>query len=54
MDLCPDEIDVVYVYPWPGELEMVYDLFDAIASDGAILIMYQGPDELYVYQKVEE
>ena len=51
-DLAPDEVDLVYVYPWPGELDMVTDLFDAVSCDGALLAMYQGPEELYLYQKV--
>lgn len=52
MDLSPQDVDVVYVYPWPGELEMIAELFDVVSAEGAILIMYQGPEELYVYQKV--
>lgn len=52
MDLEIDEIDLFYVYPWPGEQELMHDLFDAIAAEGAILIAYYGDKDISVYRKV--
>lgn len=46
-----DEIDVFYVYPWPGEQEMMLELFDLIAADGAILLAYYGDGEVAGYRK---
>lgn len=47
-----DEIDVFYVYPWPGEQEMMLELFDHLAADGAILLSCLGDGEIAAYQKL--
>lgn len=47
-----DEIDVFYVYPWPGEQEMMLELFDHLATDGAILLCYLGDGEMAGYQQI--
>jgi hypothetical protein len=52
MDLEVDEIDLFYVYPWPGEQEMMHQLFDAVAGDGAVLIAYYGDKDISAYRKV--
>ncbi len=52
MDCEADDIDVFYVYPWPGEQELMHDLFEAVASDGAILIAYYGNKDIAAYRKV--
>lgn len=51
MDFDTDEIDVFYVYPWPSEQEMMLELFDEVASDGAILLAYHGDGEVAGYKK---
>lgn len=49
---CPtDEIDVFFVFPWPGEQEFMQQLFEILAGDGAILLVYYGGSELCAYQK---
>ena len=47
------EIDVFYVFPWPGEQEFMEDFFDKIAVEGAILMIYYG-EEIRAYRKVFE
>ena len=47
------EIDVFFVYPWPTEYEMFLELFDALASDGAIYLVYYGDGEMCAYRKVD-
>ena len=47
------EIDVFYVFPWPGEQEFMEQFFDKIAVEGAILMIYYG-DEVRAYRKVFE
>ena len=47
----PADMDIFYVYPWPGELEMMANLFEVVAVEGALLITYQGPDETIVHRK---
>lgn len=52
MDLSTDEIDLFFVYPWPGEQEFMQQLFDAIATEGAILLTYLEDGEVSAHQKV--
>ena len=51
MDVGLDEIDVFFVYPWPGEQEMMLKLFQSVASEDAILIAYYGDQEICIYRK---
>ncbi len=51
MDIGLDEIDVFFVYPWPGEQEMMLKLFEAVAGEDAILIAYYGDAEICLYRK---
>ncbi|WP_193212928.1 hypothetical protein [Luteolibacter marinus] len=54
--LDPDEVDLFYVYPWPGQERMMMDLFREVASPGAVLLMYNGEGEIaaYLYDEAEE
>ncbi len=49
-----DEIDLFYVYPWPGEQELMHQLFDAVAAEDAILIAYYGEQDICAYRKIIE
>lgn len=51
MDVALDEIDVFFVYPWPGEQEMMLKLFESVASEDALLIAYLGDQEVCLYRK---
>ena len=51
MDIGLDEIDVFFVYPWPGEQEMMLKLFDSVASEDALLIAYYGDQEICLYRR---
>ena len=42
---------VVYSYPWPGEDEFHEDVFEREASDGAILLMFIGPNQMRAWRK---
>ena len=53
MDIDVEEIDLFFVYPWPGEQEMMLKLFDAVAGEGAILVAYYGDRDICLYQKNE-
>lgn len=46
------EIDLFYVYPWPGEQTLMLKLFDAVATPDAILLAYYGDQELCIYRKL--
>ena len=54
--LDPDEVDLFYVYPWPGQERMMMDLFREVASPGAVLLMYNGEGEIaaYLYDEAGE
>ena len=52
MDHDVDEIDLFYVYPWPGEQEMMHQLFDAVAAEDAVLIAYYGDKDISAYRKI--
>ena len=45
------EVDLFFVYPWPGEQEMMLKLFDAVAGPDAVLIAYYGDREICLYRK---
>ncbi|MCA9123000.1 MAG: class I SAM-dependent methyltransferase [Planctomycetaceae bacterium] len=40
LGLEPDDFDIVFAYPWPGEEDVIDRLFDRCASDGALLLTY--------------
>ena len=46
-----DEVDLFFIYPWPGEQEFVQEFFHAVAADGAILLTYYGENDLCAYRK---
>lgn len=52
MNIGLDEVDVFFVYPWPGEQEMMLKLFESVASEDAILIAYYGDQEICLYRKI--
>ena len=45
MDLEIDDFDMVFAYPWPGEERVIERLFDRFASNGALLLTYNGDTE---------
>lgn len=54
MQLDIEEVDLFFVYPWPGEQEMMLKLFDAVAGEGAILVAYYGDRDICLYRKLED
>lgn len=52
LGLDPDDMDVVFSYPWPDEESVTYDLFDRYAGIGAVLVSYHGEDDFRVKRKV--
>lgn len=51
LGLDPDELDVVFAFPWPGEHVIMARLFDRFAGSGALLVTYHGIDEVRVERK---
>lgn len=49
--LNPDEVDLFFVYPWPGQEEFMMDLFNEVASEDAILLIYQADGETTAHRR---
>ena len=49
--LDPGEVDLFFVYPWPGQEEFMMELFDEVASEDAILLIYQADGETTVHRR---
>ncbi len=49
----PDDFDLVFAYPWPGEEEVIFRLFDQFAAVGALLLTGHGEAGFLVHRKVE-
>ncbi|MBU0678844.1 MAG: hypothetical protein KJ626_12095 [Verrucomicrobia bacterium] len=50
--LSPAQFDLIYVYPWPGEESLVEKLFEATASEGAILLSNHAVDDMRIRRLV--
>jgi len=51
LGLAPDELDIVFAYPWPGEEAVIETLFDRFAAAGAVLVTYRGLEGVSVQRK---
>lgn len=51
LGLEPDDFDVVFAYPWPGEEQIVFNLFAKTAAVGALLVTYHGQEGIRVARK---
>lgn len=49
----PFDFDLIYVYPWPAEKQLVVDLFGLYASGGTLLIVNQGGADMQLYRQAE-
>jgi SAM-dependent methyltransferase len=52
LDLEPEDFDLIYAYPWPGEEQVIFDLFESCASVGALLLTFHSQDGLRLQRKV--
>ena len=48
----PADFDVIFAYPWPGEEQVIEDLFERYASDAAILLTFHGYEDIRARRKV--
>ncbi|MCY2929445.1 MAG: hypothetical protein NTV86_08110 [Planctomycetota bacterium] len=46
-----DDFDLIFAYPWPGEERVIERLFDRFASDGALLLTYNGVEGVRLFRK---
>jgi SAM-dependent methyltransferase len=52
LDLEPEDFDLIYAYPWPGEEQVIFDLFENCAAIGSLLLTYHSQDGLRLQRKV--
>ncbi len=52
LGLDPDDFEVIFAYPWPGEEDVVEELFARYAADGALLLTYSRLDSMRLQRKV--
>ena len=44
-----EDVDLFFVYPWPGQEQLMLSLFTVLASEGAVLLMYVDNREITAY-----
>ena len=54
LGLDPDDFDLIFAYPWPGEEDVIYRLFEHFAADGALLLTYVEFYSVRVQRKVAQ
>jgi hypothetical protein len=52
MEITIADIGVFFAYPWPEERELIQELFEAVAREGAILVVYHTDKDIRVFRKV--
>jgi len=52
LKLEPEDFDLVFAFPWPGEEQVIYDLFQKTAAVGTLLLTYHSQDGLRLHRKV--
>jgi hypothetical protein len=52
--ILPENYDVIFVYPWPGEESVTERLFRKFANHGALLLSFHGREGLRLQRKVRE
>jgi hypothetical protein len=53
LELDPDDFDMVFAYPWPGEEQVIFDMFADCAAVGTLLLTYHGQEGLQLNRKVK-
>ena len=52
MEIAIADIGVFFAYPWPEERELMQELFEAVAREGALLVVYHTDTDIRVLRKV--
>ena len=53
MEIAIADIGVFFAYPWPEERALMRQLFEVVAREGAILVVYHTDTDIRVFRKVE-
>jgi hypothetical protein len=52
MEIAIADIGVFFAYPWPEEQALMQQLFDAVAREGAMLVVYHTDTAIRIFRKV--
>src|SRR6266705_1125011 len=52
MEIAIADIGLFFAYPWPEEQALMQQLFDAVALEGAMLVVYHTDKDIRVFRKV--
>ncbi len=52
LGLEPDDFDVVFAYPWPGEGHVIARLFEQTCANGALLLTQESQSDLRLRRKL--
>ena len=52
LGLAPEDCDVVFTYPWPGDEDLADKLFQRHSTPGALLVTFHDTDRLLVQRHV--
>jgi hypothetical protein len=47
-----DDFDLIFAYPWPGEEQIIFDIFADRASVGTLLLTYHGQEGVRLQRKM--
>lgn len=50
--ISPENFDAIFVYPWPGEEQVMESLFERHAAVGSLLMTFAGREDLVLHRKV--
>ena len=53
LGLDPNDFDVVFAYPWPGEESLIASLFEKYAAEEALLLTYDHMNSVRLRRKVD-
>lgn len=51
LQLEPEDFDLTFAYPWPGEEGAIEALFDHCGGDGGLLLTYRGQEDLHLHRR---
>lgn len=52
LGLDPEDFDVIFAYPWPGEENVIQAIFERYGAAGAMLITYNGVEGMRMHRKM--
>jgi hypothetical protein len=51
LGLDPEDFDIVFAFPWPGEETVIMKIFDRMGASGSLLLLYLGLEGIKLFRK---